>query len=263
MELRVGFSDWASRDDNLRQAVEGGSSTGRPKTIDVIHHPRYPHTYYSNGTTRISTPVWIGRDLERLRKLRGLRREDVAAQLSLSPSTIRNIEHDETYNVSLDLLRQVAEVLGATVRISIEVPKSNGSQDDGSLLPDASLFADSSAAGAATSPHADAAEPEDRHVVTNERFIRRVRERYPECPLTNSQIGRRMWQFAHSRGAVLMKGRKQLRPSLSPSIVSYRVPTTSAEYAVRQSDMASLDRFADRLGRAFKDDRGRVLVPVK
>jgi transcriptional regulator with XRE-family HTH domain len=189
--------------------------------------------------------VWIGRDLERLRKLRGLRREDVAAQLSLSTSTIRNIEHDERYNVSLDLLRQVAEVLGGTVRISIEIPEHT----DGSYAP-------------ASEP--DVAEmPGDRCFVTNERFIRLVRERYPACPLTNSQIGRRMWQFAHSRGAVLVKGRKQLRPSVTPSTATYRVPTTAAEYAVKERDVAALEGFADRLGRAFKDAKGRVLVPIK
>ena len=188
---------------------------------------------------------WIGRDLERLRRLRGLRREDVAAQLSLSPSTIRNIEHDETYNVSLDLLRQVAEVVGATVRISLEIPEQSGGHEH--TVSEA--FVEKS--------------QEEHRVVTNERFIRRVREHYPECPLTNSQIGRRMWQFAHSRGAVLMKGRKQVRPTLSPSIVSYRVPTTSAEYSVKATDVDALDRFADRLGRAYKDKKGQVLVPVK
>jgi transcriptional regulator with XRE-family HTH domain len=188
---------------------------------------------------------WIGRDLERLRKLRGMRREDVAAQLSLSPSTIRNIEHDERYNVSLDLLRQVAEVLGGTVRISIEIPEQQ----------DVTQTTGSEPAVAET--------PGDRRFVTNERFIRLVRERYPACPLTNSQIGRRMWQFAHSRGAVLVKGRKQLRPSPSPSTATYRVPTTAAEYSVKEHDIAALEGFADRLGRAFKDDRGRVLVPIK
>lgn len=185
---------------------------------------------------------WIGRDLEQLRKRRGLRREDVAAQLSLSPSTIRNIEHDETYNVSLDLLRQIAEALGAAVRISLDIPALSEGEDGVS----------ETAAGETI---------DDRRVVTNERFIRRVRERYPACPLTNSQIGRRMWQFAHSRGAVLMKERKQLRPS--PATVTYRMPTTSAEYAVKASDIVALERFADRLGRAFRDDKGHVLVPVK
>src|SRR2546423_15544323 len=65
---------------------------------------------------------WIGRELERIRKLRGLRREDVAARLPrpVSPSTIRNIEHDEEYNVSLDLLRQIAAVLGAENQGSLE-----------------------------------------------------------------------------------------------------------------------------------------------
>jgi transcriptional regulator with XRE-family HTH domain len=194
--------------------------------------------------------VWIGRDLERLRKLRGLRREDVAAQLSLSPSTIRNIEHDERYNVSLDLLRQVAEVLGATVRISIAVPEQADSKD-------------LSRSDASDSEAAATERQDSRRVVTNERFIRLVRERYPECPLTNSQIGRRMWQFAHSRGAVLVRERKQLRPSPVPSTATYRVPTTSAEYAMREGDIAVLDGFADRLGRAFKDGKGRVLVPIR
>jgi len=188
---------------------------------------------------------WIGRDLERLRKLRGLRREDVAAQLSLSPSTIRNIEHDERYNVSLDLLRQVAEVLGATVRISIEIPEAHAGHGTTVSEPSATESLDG------------------RRVVTNDRFIRLVRERYPACPLTNSQIGRRMWQFAHSRGAVLVKGRKQLRPTPSPSTATYRVPTTSAEYALQERDIDALEGFADRLGRAFKDVKGRVLVPIK
>jgi hypothetical protein len=72
-----------------------------------------------------------------------------------------------------------------------------------------------------------------------------------------------MWQFAHSRGAVLVKGRKQLRPSPTPSTASYHVPTTSAEYSVRERDIVALEGFADRLGRAFKDAKGRVLVPIK
>src|SRR6476620_6752974 len=117
---------------------------------------------------------WIGRDLERLRKLRGLRREDIAAQLPVpvSPSTIRNIEHDEHYNVSLDLLRQIATVLGADLRVMLEVRDEE--------------------------PAVEAAAP-GRRVVDNEYFIRYIREKYPECPLTNSQIGRRMLSLAESR----------------------------------------------------------------
>jgi len=38
----------------------------------------------------------------------------------VSASTIRNIEHDEEYNVSLDLLRQIAAVLGAKIQVSLE-----------------------------------------------------------------------------------------------------------------------------------------------
>ncbi len=184
-------------------------------------------------------PEWIGRDLKRLRKLRGLRREDLAAQLPepVSPSTIRNIEHDETYNVSVDLLRQIAWVLGAELRITCEA---------------ADLPALSAEAGEG-----------DRRVIDNDYFIRYIRERHPACPLSNSQIGRRMWDFARPRGAELVKGRKQLkREPETFSTVSHRLPTTAAVYAIREADLEKLHGFADQLGRAFRDGKGRVLVPL-
>jgi hypothetical protein len=156
----------------------------------------------------------------------------------LSPSTIRNIEHDEHYNVSLDLLRNIAEVLGATVRVTLEIPE----------VPETAAVS---------------SETSGRKVVTNDYFIRLIHERHPECPLTNSQIGRRMWQFAKSRGAELVKERKQIARSPASSVANYRVPTTAAQYAVRERDLAAMERFADRLGRAFRDEKGRVLVPIK
>ena len=185
---------------------------------------------------------WIGRDLERLRKLRGLRREDVAAQLRapVSASTIRNIEHDETYNVSVDLLRQIAAVLGARINIGLE---SLDSPQLASVIPETE--------GIGTK------------LIDNEYFIHYIRGRYPECPLTNSQIGRRMWDFAKPRGAELTNGRKQSkRLPATTTGVNYRQPTHAAEYRVRERDLELLHSFADRLGRAFRDDKGRVLVPV-
>ncbi len=181
---------------------------------------------------------WIGRDLERLRKLRGLRREDVAAQLTVpvSPSTIRNIEHDDHYNVSLDLLRQIASVLGAELRVALDTGV------DQSIGPDV---------------------PAGKRVVDNEYFIRYIRSHFPDCPLTNSQIGRRMWSFAESHGAELVKGRKQLKKSVAgPGATLHRSPTTAAEYQVFEKDFVALERFADRLGRAFSDGKGGVLVPA-
>ncbi len=181
---------------------------------------------------------WIGRDLEQLRKLRGLRREDVAAQLPdpVSPSTIRNIEHDETYNVSLDLLRRIAAVLGAEIRISLQVTDDRSSEE-------VQL---------------------GKRIVDNEYFIRYIRARYPDCPLTNSQIGRRMWSFAESHGAQLVRERKQLKRTIDPDAGTtlHRSPTTAAEYEVWEKDFVALERFADRLGRAFSDGKGGVLVPA-
>ncbi|HEX2722763.1 MAG TPA: helix-turn-helix transcriptional regulator [Gemmatimonadaceae bacterium] len=181
---------------------------------------------------------WIGRDLERLRKLRGMRREDVAAQMPVpvSPSTIRNIEHDVHYNVSLDLLRQIAKVLGAELRVSIET----------------------------VDLHSPGEPLAGKRVVDNEYFIRYIRSRYPDCPLTNSQIGRRMWSFAESHGAELVRERKQLKRTVDPAAGTtlHRSPTTAAEYQVWEKDFVALERFADRLGRAFSDGKGGVLVPA-
>jgi transcriptional regulator with XRE-family HTH domain len=182
--------------------------------------------------------AWIGRDLEHLRKLRGLRREDLAAQLPepVSPSTIRNIEHDEHYNVSLDLLRDIAQVLGAEVKITLETKSDRGSDEA----------------------------PAGKRIVSNDYFIRYIRSRYPSCPLTNSQIGRRMWSFAESNGAELVRERKQIRKIVDPSggTTLYPSPTTAAEYEVRENDFSALERFADRLGRAYADGKGGVLVPA-
>ena len=195
---------------------------------------------------------WIGRELERIRKLRGLRREDVAARLSrpVSPSTIRNIEHDEEYNVSLDLLRQIAAVLGVSIKVSVEAEDLKRWHTPPGERPALSL------------PDV----PEDaghERLIDNEYFIRYIRARYPDCPLTNSQIGRRMWDFAKPRGAALVKGRMQVKklPAME-SVVTYRLPTTAAQYRVRERDLDVLHGFADRLGRAYRDEKGRVLVPL-
>jgi transcriptional regulator with XRE-family HTH domain len=181
---------------------------------------------------------WIGRELERLRKLRGLRREDVAAQLTepVSPSTIRNIEHDESYNVSLSLLRQIAAVLGARINVSCESLDVLSPDDETQITT---------------------------RIIDNEYFISYIRTKYPECPLTNSQIGRRMWDFAKPRGAEMMNGRKQMKKlPATTTAANFRLPRHAAEYRVRERDLDLLHSFADRLGRAFRDGKGRVLVPV-
>ncbi len=194
---------------------------------------------------------WIGRELERIRKLRGLRREDVAARLSrpVSPSTIRNIEHDEDYNVSLDLLRQIAAVLGVKILVSLEAEDLKRWHTPPGQRPAISLD--------------DVPVVGQERLIDNEYFIRYIRARYPDCPLTNSQIGRRMWDFAKPRGAELVKGRMQVKKlPTTDSIATYRLPTTAAQYRVRELDMEVLHGFADRLGRAYRDEKGRVLVPL-
>src|SRR5687768_16564687 len=122
---------------------------------------------------------WIGRELERIRKLRGLRREDVAARMTkpVSASTIRNIERDEDYNVSLDLLQQIAAVLGAKIQVTLEAEDLKRWQTPPGQRP--AINFDGAPVGG------------KERLIDNEYFIRYIRARYPDCPLTNSQIGRR------------------------------------------------------------------------
>jgi transcriptional regulator with XRE-family HTH domain len=193
-----------------------------------------------NEVNGVPQQRWVGRDIERLRKFRGLRREELAAQMRqpVSVSTIRNIEHDETYNVSLEQLRHMAEVLGARLSISFEF------DDEHDVVTIDEQFV-------------------DRRETDNEYFIRLVRSRYPECPLSNSQIGRRMWNFAFAHGAELVRGRKQIRITPEDDLGSrWKMPTTVARYTVRGSDFALLEKFADRLGRAYRNERGQILVPI-
>jgi transcriptional regulator with XRE-family HTH domain len=167
----------------------------------------------------------------------------------VSASTIRNIEHDEDYNVSLDLLQQIAAVLGAKIQVSLEAEDLKRWQTPPGQRPAIQL--------------ADAPAEAQERLIDNEYFIRYIRARYPDCPLTNSQIGRRMWDFAKPRGAELVKGRMQVKKMpANESIATYRLPTTAAQYRVRERDMEVLHGFADRLGRAYRDEKGRVLVPL-
>src|SRR3954469_1814908 len=112
---------------------------------------------------------WIGRELERIRKLRGLRREDVAARLPrpVSPSTIRNIEHDEDYNVSLELLRQIAAVLGAKIQVSLEAEDLRRWQTPPRQRPAFELTG--------------VPDEGQERLIDNEYFIRYIRARHPDC----------------------------------------------------------------------------------
>src|SRR5947207_8333408 len=120
---------------------------------------------------------WIGRELERIRKLRGLRREDVAARLPrpVSPSTIRNIEHDEEYNVSLDLLRQIAAVLGAKIQVSLEAEDLKRWQTPPGQRPAINI--------------ADAPAEGNERLIDNEYFIRYIRRSYPDCSIVYTRTG--------------------------------------------------------------------------
>ncbi len=147
-------------------------------------------------------------------------------------------------------MRQIAAVLGANIQVRCESP--------------ADLLRWQTPPGQRPALEIPGFEEEGQErLIDNEYFIRYIRARHPECPLTNSQIGRRMWDFARPRGAELVKGRMQVkRLPATESTVTHRLPTTAAQYRVRERDVDLLHGFADRLGRAYRDEKGRVLVPL-
>ena len=54
----------------------------------------------------------IGRKIGRIRELRGIKQEDLAAQLGVSQKTVSRIEQSE--DVEVDVLENVAKILGVT-----------------------------------------------------------------------------------------------------------------------------------------------------
>jgi len=59
----------------------------------------------------LSTPQ-IGRKIRRIRELRGIKQEVLAAELGLSQSAVADMEHSDT--IDPDRLQKVADVLGVT-----------------------------------------------------------------------------------------------------------------------------------------------------
>jgi len=64
-------------------------------------------------TNTKSKPTFIGRKIERVRKLRGMTQEDVAAGLGISKQALSKLEQSET--IDEDRLNQIASILGVTL----------------------------------------------------------------------------------------------------------------------------------------------------
>jgi transcriptional regulator with XRE-family HTH domain len=64
-------------------------------------------------TNTKSKPTFIGRKIERVRKLRGMTQEDVATGLGISKQALSKLEQSET--IDEDRLNQIASILGVTL----------------------------------------------------------------------------------------------------------------------------------------------------
>src|SRR5204862_433587 len=106
------------------------------------------------------------------------------------------------------LLRQIAAVLGAQIQVSLEAEALKRWQRPPRQRPALNIT--------------DAPAEGQERLIDNEYFIRYIRARHPECPMTNSQIGRRMWDFAKPRGAELVKERMQVKKRPSSMLRSRR-----------------------------------------
>jgi transcriptional regulator with XRE-family HTH domain len=60
-------------------------------------------------------PKHIGRNISRIRELRGMKQEALAMAIGVSQQTISNIENSET--VEEDKLQEIAKALGVTIEI--------------------------------------------------------------------------------------------------------------------------------------------------
>src|SRR5690606_10737403 len=99
----------------------------------------------------------VGKLIEDQRKRRGLSRRELAQLLDVSAQTILNVERDPHYNLGTRLLRGIEVGLGGEFHISFE---------EGMAM--------------------------NRIRMGNDEFILNIRKN-GECPLTNDQLGRRVW----------------------------------------------------------------------
>src|SRR4051794_17176603 len=100
----------------------------------------------------------VGKLIEEQRRRRGLSRGELAQRIGVSVQTVLNLERGPDYNLGTRLLRRIEAALGGEFRIEFMEGVMN-----------------------------------ERVTMGNDEFVLYIRKKKDNCPLTNDQLGRRIW----------------------------------------------------------------------
>lgn len=162
---------------------------------------------------------WLGPEIEKQRLALGLSRAELAKRSGVSAQTILNVERDPTYNLNVRLLDSLADALNVQFEIIIKEQTMTTGITMG-----------------------------------NDEFILYVRKNYPECSITNDQLGKRIWTWIRDQDPSATKaGTGDAVPCLwgdsAQNLGERSLPTTATQFSFDRGILPALYDLLDNLGR--------------
>src|ERR1035438_8587 len=109
----------------------------------------------------------IGGLIESRRRHLGLSRLQLASRLGISSQTVLNLERDPTYNLGTSLMRRLEEALHVNFDLTMRERRTMST----------------------------------KITMGNDEFILYIRNNYPDCPTSNHQLGKDIWEWIDEHDA--------------------------------------------------------------
>jgi transcriptional regulator with XRE-family HTH domain len=159
---------------------------------------------------------WIGPELERRRLALGLSRAELARRVGVSAQTVLNVERQPTYNLSVRLLKS----LSATLQLQFEI-----------IIKEKTMTSDIT--------------------MGNDEFILYIRKNFPECTVTNDQLGKRVWMWLRDQAAAKAGSGDAvacLWGESATNLGELALPSTATQFSFDRKLLPALYDLLDSLG---------------
>jgi transcriptional regulator with XRE-family HTH domain len=159
----------------------------------------------------------VGKLITARRLLLGFSREHLADLVGVTSQTILNIERDRDYNVGTRVLLRLEEALDVEFEITIKEKR----------------------------------EMNDRISMGNEEFILYIRKNFPDCNLTNAQLGKSIWIWLRQNADAqkTLDNQPCLWGDHTPNLVTPDLPVTATQFNFNREVLPDLYRFLDKTGK--------------